>query len=42
METEEAAALSEAYANASSVSINIQQEQDSLNKLVGDHKLVIR
>ena len=38
----EAAALSEAYANASSVSIDVQHERDRLNKLVGDHELVIR
>ena len=42
MEAEEAAVLSDAYANASSVSIDVQHEQDRLNKLVGDHELVIR
>ena len=42
VEAEEAAALSDAYANASSVSIDVQHEQDKLDKLVGDHELVIR
>ncbi len=42
MEAEEAAVLSDAYANASSVSIDVQHEQDRLNKLVEDHELVIR
>ncbi|XP_028397986.1 alpha-aminoadipic semialdehyde synthase, mitochondrial-like [Dendronephthya gigantea] len=41
VEPEEAAALSDAYANASSVSIDVQNEQNKLNKLVGDHELVI-
>lgn len=39
---EEAGALSEAYANASSVSIDVQHEKEQLNKLIGDHELVIR
>ena len=41
MEAEEAATLSDAYANASSVSVDVQHEQEKLNGLVGDHELVI-
>ena len=42
MDEEGAAVLSDAYPNASSVSINAEHEKDRLNKLIGNQELVIR
>ena len=41
-ETEEAEALSEVFANTSSVSVDVETEKEKLQNLIKDHELVIR